>query len=483
MDKEYFLKRMIECRPEAFDFYNYDLLPETFLATDKIPITCLDHGIFYQETHTHLAGRGCPTCGKAIKKKSFTTKKFVDRSIAKFGTKFTYLETNYVKQNIDLIITCKTHGNFKLSPSQHFRLKYGCPKCNFEIPREIEKNKIFQKGKELHKNKYDYSKVIFVNMSDKVELICPIHGSFWQDLYGHTARGNGCNQCAISAGKFTLDKFIARSKIIHGDKYNYSKVKYETNASLVTITCKRHGDFIQRASSHLAGCKCKKCYNEESKLPTEKFIENAKLVHGDKFDYSKVIYTGNKNPVEIICPKHGSFWQTPNTHVSSRNGCRFCAESKGEVAVEIFLNKYGIKHTREYRISPHLYRYDFYLPEFDIYIEFHGQQHYRHVEFFGSLEEHLAVKKRDQIKISLVKQHGGKLIVLTYLNLSDGSVESELIRRLKSIYVRWYMVDDKLMVFKKLLDIYSFFNINPSVNIKDLDSEIQKTVKKFSVLF
>jgi hypothetical protein len=218
-------------------------------------------------------------------------------------------------------------------------------------------------------------------------------------------------------------------------------------------------------------------------LSTEKFIKNAKEVHGNSYDYSKVKYYGNKRPVEIICPTHGSFWQKPNTHISSKNGCKLCHESKGEKAVEVFLSKYGINFIREYRIKPYLYRYDFFLQEFNIFIEFNGQQHYGPIELFGGDEGYQRTKERDSAKKQLVYQNKGHLVTLTYLNLSDNSVEKELIKRFKRIKKYWFKIDGKIKTFKTAMDVFHGLNIPMSVQFKDLESEAKKIIPNLEVLF
>lgn len=485
MDKQLFLKKLSINRPSVFESYNYDLLPVTFKASDKIPIECIHHGIFYQTAVTHLQKTGCPECGKiqCANNRALTTDEFIEKAKTKFGNKYDYSKTVYTRKGNPLTITCPVHHDFEIRPEAHLWSRHGCPKCDFEIPRAIKKKKVLEKANKIHNRKYDYSKVCYVNVNDPVEIVCPTHGSFWQTLCIHTSSGSGCPKCARENDKLTTEQFIERSKLVHGNRYNYSKVQYHTNVSMVTITCPEHGDFVQRAGSHLAGSKCKKCFLEENRKSTEQFIEDAKRLHGDKYDYSRVKYHGNKKPVEIVCPTHGSFWQKPNSHLTSRNGCRFCMESKGERAIEMLLKKYQINHIREYRLVPYLYRYDFYLPDLNIYIEFNGLQHYKPVDMFGGEAAFWKVKENDKIKKELVKASDSHLIILSYLHLNDDSVEKELIARFKQIYQYWFVIDGRLRVFKSALDLYKEFNIPPRTPIKDLVTEVKKIVNDFRILF
>lgn len=415
--------------------------------------------------------------------RQLTTKQFIIKSMKLFGKKFDYSKTTYSGKYSDLIVTCPRHGDIKIQPWSHYQNHYGCLQCSYEIPREIKKQKILEIAAKVHRNYYDYSKVVFVNSSDKVEIICPKHGPFRQSLYEHSARGSKCPECARDDDRITLDDFLVRSRGMNGDNYDYSKVSFTKVSDIVVITCKKHGDFKQRVASHLAGCICRKCFFDNLLLPTKEFIKNARQRHGDTYDYSKVKYLGNKIPVEIICKTHGSFWVKPNSHVSSGSGCWKCSESKGEKEIDVILKKYKINFIREYRIKPHLYRYDFYLPEFNIFIEFNGIQHYRPVEIFGGEKAFTELKQRDEDKKQIIKSLNGKLIILTYQMLDEKTVESTLIHYLKRLYPYWFVVNGTLKVYKNVLDIYSEFNVPLDVKISKLTSVISSTVKDFKVLF
>lgn len=485
MNKQYFLDKLIRDRPSVFENYNYDFLPPEFKAHDKIAIDCYKHGVFYQKACSHLFSAGCPECSKerVAQSQTLTTEDFIYKSKSKFGEKFGYEKTRYIKQGHDLTITCPHHGDIVLKPEKHFWTKYGCHKCDFEIPRAERRNKAIKEAERVHKGKFDYSKVIYVNSVRPVEIVCPIHGSFWQSMSTHIVCPIACPKCSREADRGTSADFVTKAKEIHGEHYDYGKVEYKTAVSMVTITCKKHGDFNQRANSHLSGNGCKKCFLERNRGNTELFIKQAKQIHGDKYDYSRVKYTESKTPVEIICRDHGPFWQTPNSHVSSSSGCRFCLDSKGEREVESVLKKYGISHIREYRIKPYLYRFDFYLPGLEIYIEFNGIQHYLPVECFGGKRAFLKVQENDRIKKGIVRNKNAFLAVVTYRSLTNGSVEKDLIREFKVFYRYWFLINGELRVFRKASDLRKAFKIPLSVRNENLIFEIQKLVPDFKELF
>ena len=132
----------------------------------------------------------------------------------------------------------------------------------------------------------------------------------------------------------TTEEFIDRAKCILGDNYDFTKTKYLKNNLKVIITCKIHGDFLvipNNVLEHSSGCPdCKGEKISESKKDTkQQFIEKAKKVHGDKYNYSLVDYKGSKEKIKIVCPKHGIFEQTPCNHLKGC-GCKLCSMAKPE---------------------------------------------------------------------------------------------------------------------------------------------------------
>lgn len=131
----------------------------------------------------------------------------------------------------------------------------------------------------------------------------------------------------------TTEDFIARAVVKHKGKYMYNKTVFSGTANKVIVTCKDHGDFEQEANAHVNkvyGCpKCGKVeFSKQRKNKYDKkwFIEQSLEVHGDKYDYEKVVYQKNNVKVEIVCSLHGSFWQQPRSHLKG-TGCPECAKS------------------------------------------------------------------------------------------------------------------------------------------------------------
>ena len=218
-----------------------------------------------------------------------------------------------------------------------------------------------KKARSIHGDKYDYSKVNYINCDTKVCIICPIHGEFWQIPSSHL-NGNGCPICgklkSNSSKTMGLNDFIEKARKKHGDKYDYSKVEYVNNRTKVCIICPKHGEFWQEPSSHLVGRGCKLCFEEKKKhiynTTQEDFINKCKTIHGDKYDYSKVIYTNAKDKICIMCPEHGEFWQEPSSHLNGC-GCPKCAKitrsEKKTLTKDTFMENSQKKHGNKYNYS------------------------------------------------------------------------------------------------------------------------------------
>ena len=284
-------------------------------------------------------------------------------------------------------------------------------------------------AKKIHGNKYDYSLVKYMGAFQKVCIICPIHGEFWQTPHSHL-KGAGCKKCSIEKKKELLssntEKFIEKAKIIHNDYYDYSKVEYINAYTKVCIICPIHGEFWQTPTHHLNGEGCPKCRYIKSSNKTRKtsklFIEDAKKIHGDKYDYSKVEYKNRDTKVCIICPKHGEFWQTPANHIQG-HGCPICDESHLEADIRVLLNENNIEFIQEYNDKWLNKQFvDFYLPQHNIVIECQGEQHFKPVRFNGinmkvANENYKKMLKLDKEKKNKCQKRGVKLLYYSELKI------------------------------------------------------------------
>lgn len=283
---------------------------------------------------------------------------------------------------------------------------------------KIKNLSFIEKAKQVHGEKYDYSKVIYTNNRNKIQIICPTHGEFNQRPCNHLL-GRGCHKCkneviAKSKTKTKID-FLTEVKKIHGDKYDYSKTEYVNTKNKVTIICLKHGEFKQLPDNHLKGKGCPMC-NGKNKT-TDLIIQDFITIHGDKYDYQKVIYSGIKNKVVINCPIHGLFKQSPEEHLKGC-GCPICKESKGEKQIRKILIDKQINYIPQHKFKncknilelP----FDFYLPEHNICIEFQGIQHFKPVSFFGGINKFKKTIANDEVKRQYCINNNIKLITINY---------------------------------------------------------------------
>ena len=238
------------------------------------------------------------------------------------GDKYKYSKFNYKNSRHNSTITCPLHGDFLQSHSTH-RKGIGCPNCGYEKTQKAstyESKQVLEKIKSKHGDKYDYSLFDYKGITNKVRII----NTEYDTVHLVTPRslikkGGGLNLLNAEDKK---NYFLKRSKKIHGNKYDYTLSNPKRMQDNVKIICATHGVFSQTPNSHFQGKGCSKC--SKSVIYTrDEIISLFRKKHGEKYDYSKLDYTGIKNYVKIICPVHGEFIQRAENHLSGR-GCQIC---------------------------------------------------------------------------------------------------------------------------------------------------------------
>ena len=238
---------------------------------------------------------------------------------------------------------------------------------------------------------------------------------------------------------YNTEEFISKARLVHGDKYDYSKVVYVNSTTDVCIICPIHGEFWQRPDNHLHGAGCKKCGDlmryKNRKVYQEDWIRAATVLHNDKYDYSKVEYINANTKVCIICPEHGEFWQKPSAHMQGQ-GCPVCNESALEREVITFLNKEGLEY--EYRYHSEWLgnlELDFYLPKFNVAIECQGIQHFEPINHFGGIDRFVRQIENDRIKLE--KCNEKKIQLLYFSNLKKENMITSLKKLKEKIYKKY----------------------------------------------
>jgi len=254
---------------------------------------------------------------------------------------------NYSKVNIftwkgylkKIPIICPEHGLFYQTPSDHKRPN-GCKNCGIKKgskKRIISFDNLQKEFNKIHKNKYDYSKVKYKNISTKIDIICPEHGVFSQLPMSHKL-GYGCNKCRkYTISKEKIIKHIEEFNKIHKNKYDYSKVKYKNSNTKIDIICPEHGVFRKTPNAHKSGQGCPNCkeskgetiirhYLEENNIS---FKQEYKLSNNQRFDfyleeYNTIIeFDGIQHfqPVDFFGGKEG-FIQTKERDIYKNNYCK-----------------------------------------------------------------------------------------------------------------------------------------------------------------
>lgn len=308
------------------------------------------------------------------------TSDFVAAAKKIHGDKYDYSSTSYTGRHSKLIIICPAHGEFEQTAGSHLNGR-GCPTCGKMTKAEKRRwtyDDFVRNARRIHGNKYDYSDSVYVTSQTKLIIGCPIHGQFKQTADMHINQKQGCAKCGkISSSKkqkLTTDKFIEKAIAKHGNKYDYSFVKYTFATQPVKIICKIHGEFYQRAGSHLHGQSCPTCSKERPCDTLENFIAKAKRTHGNEYDYSKTVYVNSQTPVVITCPTHGDFSQRPYSHVGGF-GCSKCSghhSSSGETELFKLVRSITSDARQSARdiISPQ--ELDIIVPSRKVAIEFNG---------------------------------------------------------------------------------------------------------------
>lgn len=400
----------------------YDYSQTEYKGCDtKCKIRCPIHGEFEQTPYVHLITTGCGKCGAEKGRKTFknnncmTFESFEIEANKTHGHKYKYIRESYNGSSRRVSLICPKHGKINLHAGEHLR-GVGCKYCAWEElgrKKRITQEEFIKKSEEVHGDTYKYDKAIVKRSTDKLIITCKIHGNFLQAPAQHLD-GQGCPKCgmerfkkesAIMAKKkaISFDEFIKRATKIHNGFYNYSKIErdgFKANNPIV-IGCPKHGEFIcSIANNHLGGKGCYKCGREKTgeakKLSNEELIIMFKNIHGDTYDYSLVNNMGTEKNVEIICKKHGSFFQTPNNHKAGK-GCRKCVRQISKPEIK-WLNSLNIPDDEKHRqvkinLPDTWYKVDGFDPETKTIYEMLGDYFHGNPKVFEKDKLNKSIKK------------------------------------------------------------------------------------------
>lgn len=296
--------------------------------------------------------------------------------------------------------------------------------------RKLTTEEFITKAKKLHGDKYDYSEVEYKNNKTKVKIWCyKCQDYFYQRPIGHLQK-YGCNKCYNKIP--THNEFIIKADKIHGN-YTYPNM-YVNDKTKIEIIChiKGHGSFFMSPNVHLSGHGCPKCANENSlKYNTETFIEQAIKIHGELYDYTSVKYININTKINIKCNIHGDFNQMPYAHLKGQ-GCPKCRKSKGENMISEYLCENDIEYYTQYRFKKCIHKrplpFDFYLPKYNMCIEYDGKQHFKAIEQWGGENGLKDRQIKDKIKNEYCKNNNIHLLRIKY----NENIEEKLFKYFNS---------------------------------------------------
>jgi hypothetical protein len=240
---------------------------------------------------------------------------FINELKELYKNRFDYSKINYINSYTEVELICEIHGIFKRKPNELLNNK-SCKECNKQEKKQEKIKRIIENANTIHDNKYDYSLLKNSNITEKVDIICPIHGIFKQDIHNHLS-GKGCIKCSHSYNK--KDWVLLYSEK-HNNKYDYSLVDYIDSKTKIDIICPTHGIFKQLPSTHLSGIGCPFCANKGRRL------SRIKTISKNKFDGYQVIPSFS----EIGCEIFNNINKEENTHIQhAMNGGEYYIKELG----------------------------------------------------------------------------------------------------------------------------------------------------------
>ena len=360
LSEKEFIVRCKKINPQ----FKYDNIGFTKLHGGFVYPTCKKHGRFkFNAVGLSTKHIKCPECDR---EERFYT--FVDKAKAIHGDKYQYIMESYKTNKVPMTIVCPKHGTFKQAPGDHLK-GWGCSKCSGKYKPTTEE--WILKAAPVYNNRYDYSKVIYIDNKTPVTVSCPEHGEFYPLPNNHLKGVSGCPKCngILKHNKYskTTNQFIQDAQKIHGHLYNYNKVDYYNKETPVIIICEKHGEFLQSPNAHLSGAGCPKCKNKNQTLLFEKLSNSFKELN---FNY-----------------------------------------------------EFGIKWLEGQR-------FDIYNSQFNFAVEYDGLQHYKLVEHFGGESYLKIIQERDILKNEKCIRNNCKLFRVKY-NYTESDYQ-ELILNIKN---------------------------------------------------
>lgn len=361
-----FVKKAIEVWGDRWDYSSSSRIKGT---NPVVSIKCRKHGEFTQRPGCHLKGKvGCYKCRRQIK----SLDDLIEYSQEVWGEgRWTYERTSVPKGRGKTTFTCPKHGDYKQGVETHLGGHLACKGCRTNYVSSAD---WVARAVEACGDKWDYSKVDYVDNSTPVTIICPQHGEFLQNPTNHLRGHIGCKKCNGRMG--STPAFIYRAKEVWGDRWDYTPTNYLGYKEALTIRCPEHGDFEQVAEYHLTGkVGCRSC--APLALTSDEVIEKIVDVWGeDTWDLSDIQWDSYGVPIRVVCKKHGTeIYTNVGNLLYQRNCCKKCqpvGTSRTEEEILNFVKSLGVDVIPNDRKALGGTEIDIFIPTRNVGIEYNG---------------------------------------------------------------------------------------------------------------
>lgn len=447
-----------KARAKWGDVYDYS---ESVYVAGLSPITirCIKHNHYFTvQAGNHISTKqrrfsgGCPICAqeritaaralrensimaqikkiRARKSKKTSQEIFIEKAKEKYPD-YDYSKVEYKGRDTVVTLICPKHGEFAIRPrtllsKEKGKRPHGCWECCGMKKPALNNSEMFkEKVLAIYDEKYVFHWEDYKCKTSLIRVECKLHGEHKVSVYS-ILHGGACGYCN---GRLYPKDWIKNAKAVHGDKYVYDESKPpQVKSDHIRYKCPIHGWQETRYDCHVdQKCGCPACAGYSNILSTEQrkanWVKRCKKKYNDRFDYSQFVYVNNDTKGLITCKEHHySYMITPWGHLRGAGGCPFCTGSEGEVHIRTWLENHHINFVPQYSIPnenlfckrQHL-MIDFYLPDYRMFIEMNGEQHYKYIACFHQDSWTFEDQQiRDESLRQYSKRHNVRLLVIKY---------------------------------------------------------------------
>ena len=438
----------------------YDYSESVYVAgLSPITIRCIKHNHYFTvQAGNHISTKqrrfsaGCPICAqerltaaralrensimaqikkiRASKPKKTSQEIFIEKAKAQYPD-YGYSKVEYKGRDTAVTLICPKHGEFAIRPrtllsKEKGKQPHGCWECCGMKKPALNNSETFKEDVlALYGDKYVFHCEDYKCKTSQIRVECKLHGEhkISADAILH---GSACIYCN---GRLYPKDWIKNAKAVHGDKYIYDESKPpRIKSDRIRYKCPIHGWQETRYDCHVdLKCGCPVCAGYPNKLSAEQrkanWVKRCKKKYNDRFDYSQFVYVNNDTKGLVTCKEHHySYMIDPWMHLRGAGGCPFCTGSEGEVHIRTWLENHHVNFVPQYSIPnenlfckrKHL-MVDFYLPDYRMFIEMNGEQHYKNIAYFHQDSWTFEDQQiRDESLRQYSKMHNVRLLVIKY---------------------------------------------------------------------